>query len=374
MNTFYKRQGDKEAIRLYKASTYCYNKEYRLRYVIIFFSLLFCFLGIFLNSYLKLNNLDTSSDAYKTINTLIDVNSIISGFYLILQIFLNIVCIKSHKEAVHLEELYDNYIYEIKPNAYTSKFISEVVIDDYARKIKKSDANFTHKYDANLKDTVFENQKRIVQDNYDTLHYAKNRWLMPSWLFVIILIIIFAILVNDNFMATLRGIFFPSLSAIVMIVNSQYNHTQSTTVVHTCLNSMNKVTIPKPTDVRNVQDAIFNIRVSSFMTPNFISKLYKKNAKKEALQRERILQKERIEKEIKKKEAQLAKAPKVVEKKKVATIDKPVVTPPVAKATTKPSPKVEVKSTVKTETKPIVKTESKPVAKTESKTKKATVK
>lgn len=300
MNAFCKRQNDREAIMLYKASTYCYKREYRLRYTIIIFSLLFCFIGIFLNCYLKLNKLDANTEQYqqmsKQVSLLLEINSIASGLYLIVQIFLNMHCIKMHKEAVHLEEMYDNYVYNIAPNNFLLKPITEIAVNSYARKLRRSNSHFMNKYftEKNVQtNMVFKNQKHIIQETYDVLNYSKEKWFMPAWIFVIILIFVFALVVNEDFMMTLRAIFFPSLTAIVIIVNSHHNHSQNTAVIHNCYNSVNKVTKFKdPLIIRDLQDAIFNCRMSSFTMPQFVHRRFKKFERKQEIKLEKIRIKE----------------------------------------------------------------------------------
>ena len=388
METCYDRQKDKKAIKYIKGYTHCANSELILTYFCVAFSLLFSIAGIALTFFTVLQNFpDVSvmtpeqqslSDSLSLTKNLI---SVISGFYLVLQIFLLYLAEEFGKNKVTVLELYDTFVYDLKPNPMIMRPIKEPQIHEWAEhitKIKPELRNFYFKEqfkDKNKEETIFKNQEKIAHKYYGLLSYAMSHFYFIIWAVILAVILFFMVFIGLQmyFVDVMIFIFIPSLSIISMIANSFKKYIVQRKAALSCISAIDDLKKSKEkvtyTNVRNLQDGLFAQRIALMNIPNFVSKAYDRKTEKW----EKIEEKNRAEIEAsnkRPKKVELARAPtktvKLTETK--ATLSKEQSKPASSKVE---KPNNNVKSTNRADTKP--KDENKAANKTATKIKETSV-
>jgi|GEM_PF-3018456 len=286
----YNRQADERGVKLLKAYTHCANSELTLIYVCVGFSFLFCVAGIVLS----VLRMDVDITVNKALADSLDLAktylSIISGFYIIVQLFLLFFASEFGKNKVTVLEYYDNYVYDLKPNPMITRKISDPQIDDWADHIRKSDEKFKTYYFKGEADEkgIFDNQVRIVHKIYGILNYAMTHFYFLVWSSVLLIILSFAVIIgvqgNVDFAGVILGILIPSLSIIMMIANSFIKYVIQKKAALTCINSIKRLKIKNEqtktgvnsNEIRNLQDAIFQQRLSLMNIPNFVNNSFEK--------------------------------------------------------------------------------------------------
>lgn len=283
-STIYQRQNEKRAIILLRASTYCLKKERNIRYYMIAIAILICLFSIF-NKYLdKLfpmipNVKVVSSDLSQAIN-------LVSGCILIANMFLDRLASRVHIEGINLIEMYDNYVFRLPTNKSIMRPISETVIQNYAGKMRRiKDITFKNYYfaspeEANRPNSIYYFQKQQLETEHAVMLNIQPVFLF-LWFSFIVIIIVGAVVINDNFLSSLLNILIPSFSAISMIMSSQYCFSENMRIL---ANSINVIRDAEPKQgaenkytARLFQDGLFNQRMRAFMVPDFMVKRAQKN-------------------------------------------------------------------------------------------------
>ena len=244
MDTAFERQNDKKGLKLIRAYSRCSDMELTLTYICIAFSLLFSITGIVLT--ICLIYYPNSTDPIQMTQKII---SIVSGFYLILQIFLLYFADEFGKNKVTLLEMYENYVYDFKPNAMMMRPIKEPQIHEWSEQCRKKNKAFKNLYfresDIVNEDIIFKKQEKTCQKYFGLLRFAVSHFYSLLWVAVLSMLIAFLIMASMNpnlgLADVLVGIFIPSLSIITMIANSLKKYIVQRKAALSCISAIDEL-------------------------------------------------------------------------------------------------------------------------------------
>ncbi len=289
------RQNHPKAIELIKASYRCFRAERIIKYIMIFLSFGVCLAAIF-NRYLpqmasSVENIEKiQQDASTYLN-------LISGAIIVAGIPLGFYSSRMHTEGTVLQDRYEAYVFENKPNLSILRPISDTYIELYAKKAHKDDSKFYdriygEKFPKDDSRAQFEYIKKEVHSDYN-LYVWIQPFFLTIWVGFCILVIIIAVSFNDMFVTTLINIMIPSLSAITTIGNSWYAcrlQMRQLTNLMTCIDRIESLPpdlfknyISDKQNMRLLADGLFNYRSSAFVIPNFLVKLHQRSIEKTKL-------------------------------------------------------------------------------------------
>ena len=270
----FERQNDVRAIKLLKASTYCTRMERGVKLISIILSLSICVAGV-LNHYLSF------------VDPMVIV--CIAGVILVMDALLMALARRYQVWSASLMDIYDHYVYNIPSNKLVTKYMSPVVTDYYARKVKDKKEKL-HNYYFNAKENcethapVFENQYKQFVAEYNLLCFARIP-LYIMWIGFFVGILAISATFNDRFFSTIVNIFVPSLGVIMLIINAWINFEENLRDLRHCTANLDKKIFEyKETEgsanlnsamfQRSVQDAIYKFRSTDFTVPSFLYGFY----------------------------------------------------------------------------------------------------
>ena len=288
MNSDYSsRQNHKKAITYLKSSHYCFRCEKMLMYLIIICSVAFCFLGLFFSILPRLSGRMEDAEFLAFCETAVRGVGFASGMFLVVKMLVKSITTRLHIEAVNSIERFDNYVYNLPPNRMILRHITEAQFDNNARKIKQGDEAYRNAYfkDGSNGDkvAVYNNQRDFFLNEYNLMLYVKSKFFNWLWLGFILMVFLLAVAANDAFFNTLLNIFFPSISAISLIVESMLTYNQTIRFLQNTLTQFESAekdpAVSKSSEfvLRLNQDSIFQYRMNSFNIPLFLVNFYEKS-------------------------------------------------------------------------------------------------
>ena len=367
---FKERQRSRDGIRFLKAYKHCADLELILTYICIFFSLTFFIIGMVF-SIIKFTAKNDGIIVW--LENAQPIISLISGLYLILQIFFLFFASEFGKNKVSIMEYYDCFVYKIKSNPMITRPISDIQIEEWAEQIKTTDREFAQNYflkEDRVYETVFSNQVKTVNKMYGLLNFALARFFSYVWGSVIFGLLLLSVILGTKltFVSIMLSFFIPSLSVISMISNSFLKCLGQKKAAHSCLNAIKRLNTKgvnaklgvSSSDNRNLQDAIFQQRLALMNIPNFLSKIYDERYAKRENRKTIRFSKSELE-EIDNRTELVSSIPKkTLKKATIKSTPKPV-------ATHANAPVHVEKIEVKEETKKVIREPEKQVAKKEVK-------
>ena len=288
----FERQNHPIALTYLKAYAYCERKDRVISVSIIGVSLLFFLAGIF-NKYLPQIFADNSEKFLDGQNTSAQIINILSGIFLISQIFINTVARQANRDSACFLSMYECYVYDIPLNNSMLPSYTQNETEAFARKMKRHSEhykNFLFKTpdEAKGKFAIFEKQYQIVNDQNRLMNYSKP-FFMVLWIGFIVLVIGLAMSFDDKFVSTLTNMLIPSLSIINLIVRNAHIFNESNNRLKNAIKTMNDKrenckkswTASEQQDFlvdaeKFSQDTIFMLRLLEFTVPTFLEKRSKK--------------------------------------------------------------------------------------------------
>lgn len=295
-----------EAIDYLKAARYSYKKEFRFTYLSIIFSVLFSLLGIVFSAYLYILTRQSAGELEEIVvnaiqhkmeiaNIALKINTLASGFFMMIQAFFKWTANQYHIEAVNFEERYDIITYPIPTNPMILKPIGDVKKEEYAKKIIKFQYDFEVEVCPDIM-SISTKQKKVLEKIYHQLRYSQSNFFNLIWFGMIAVIIISSLIygINVSYLDVIIQILIPSLSVIVMMIHSMRGFHKSSTIIDNGLNALNAMIKEREAanlkltknDLRNIQDFIFMQRLSAPMIPFFLQKKYDRYVRKITIKRE----------------------------------------------------------------------------------------
>lgn len=237
-------------------------------------------------SLIESNNITEIDILNKRINLIrifLKINTLSSGFFLIIQSIFNKYAQDMHLNAVNFKEHYDNYVFGLTPNIILLKPIDDVILEEFSKKNKENTDNYYNHYCVDDKEKaldVLDIQKRNLKDYYNLIKYSKERFFNYVWFGTIFWIIIASLIygIDKYYLDMIIQILIPSLSLIIMILSSMFKFKRSSDIIYNGINNLDilinnhKLQNKNITenDLRKIQDFIFNIRINGPMIPFFI--------------------------------------------------------------------------------------------------------
>jgi hypothetical protein len=276
----YERQNERANVNLVKAAVYCTRRERALKFLPVVLSLGVCILGV-LNQY------------FGWLDTLWII--LATGIILVVDALLFAWARRFQVWSATFMDIYDHRVYGIPSNKLITKHMSQVITDQYAAKIKDKRGKLKNFYYNTVQDSckqcaVFENQYKEYLREYNLLYYSR-KWLYITWVSFFVIIVAISAFFNDQFLDTITNIFVPSLTIIMLIVNSWISFEENVRDLRNCINNLDKKraeyrtyqeqhNLNSPMFLRSVQDGIFKFRSLNFTVPSIFASMFNSSEKK----------------------------------------------------------------------------------------------
>jgi len=288
----FERQNDPQALTYLKAHIYCERRDRLICMGILVLSLLFFVAGIF-NRYMPLIFNNNSDKLLETRETVSQIVNILSGIFLISQIFINTVARHANRDSACLLSLYECYVYDMTPNKSMLVPYTQNDIEAFARRIKRNPERYVNYLFASPEQAAgsfaaFEKQYSVVNDQYRLMNYS-YRFFLVLWIGFLALVLGLALSFDDKFIATMTNMLIPSLSIVNIIVRSVHTFTESNNRLRNAISTMDKKregckkswTAHEQREFlleaqKFSQDTIFMLRLLEFTVPHFLERQCKK--------------------------------------------------------------------------------------------------
>jgi len=273
-NSVYERQNEKANINLVKASVFCTRRERGLKLLPVILSLGVCILGVVNQYFVFFNPLWL---AFAT------------GVVLIADALLFALARRFQVWSASLMDIYDHRVYGIPSNKLVTKPMGQIIIDQYASKIKDRKNKLKNYYFESGLDTgkhcaIFENQYKQYLREYNLLQYSR-KYLYVTWISFLLVLVVISAIFNDAFLQTVTNIFVPSLTIIMLIVNAWISFEENIRDLRHCINNLDKKrqeyrtyqeqhNLNSPMFLRSIQDGIYKFRSLNFTVPSIIAGMF----------------------------------------------------------------------------------------------------
>jgi len=337
----YERQNERANLNLVKAAVFCTRRERALKLLPVILSVAVCILGV-LNQY------------FGWFDSLWII--LATAVILIADALLFALARRFQVWSASFMDIYDHRVYGIPSNKLMTKHMSQVVTDQYAARIKDKRGKLKNFYFNSVQDScrqcsVFENQYKEYLREYNLLYYSR-KYLYIIWVSFFVSLVVISAIFNNVFLETIINIFVPSLTIIMLIINSWISFEENIRDLRNCINNLDKKraeyrtyqeqhNLNSPMFLRGVQDGIFKFRSLNFTVPPFLATMFNSAEKK--------LHKRMLKEN--------AKPDPLLSRRRKKTKSKPL---PTKKPTKKKDPMKELEKLVK---KPLPKSKVKPTKK-----------
>jgi hypothetical protein len=283
----YKKQNEKWAQDLLKASRYCYRKEGACKILRIVLALIMCLLGIFNRYFGFIQEIPFVANSDEPARLSLMLMSFLSGVTVVFTIFLQLWARNFNSSGTNCREMYDCFVYEIPTNKLLAREIKPIVVEDFAGKIKDKRGKLKNHCFATERETwadnvIFEKQVATLIKNYKLLMFAR-RFFYLMWVTFFFIVFLICVVFNDLFFNTAVYILIPSLSMVQLIIqgwsalNKQISDLRETVTTLGKMRKENRFDLSNKHTLRNIQDSIYLNRKGSFMIPGTIRIMFNKS-------------------------------------------------------------------------------------------------